>query len=144
MIDVDPTQASSVTAFMHRLWLVRIRAGNPSLGVLAKRTGIPKSTLHDGLHRGRSTLPSIDLVRRVLTALDSSTHEIRAWETAWFLLAVGPTTPDHSQDVRHTEDPALPAHWRERAAQPTRHDTPRRARPPCTARADRRPPGFSL
>jgi hypothetical protein len=91
MIEVDPAQAHNLTAFMHGLWLLRIRAGNPSLGVLAKKTGLPKSTLHDGLHRGRSTLPSIDLVRRVLTALGSSAHEVQAWETAWCQLAISLT-----------------------------------------------------
>lgn len=75
---------------MYGLWLVRIKTGNPSLGVLAKRTGLPKSTLHDGLHRGRRTLPSVDLVRWVLTALECSPDEIRAWEAAWCRLAVGP------------------------------------------------------
>jgi hypothetical protein len=97
MIDVDPTNANNLTAFMHGLWLLRVRAANPSLAVLAKKTGLPKSTLHDGLHRGRSTLPSLDLVRRVLTALDNPPEEIAAWETAWCHLTIRLTVqPEYS------------------------------------------------
>jgi hypothetical protein len=100
MIDADPPRAHNLTAFMHGLWLLRIRAGNPSLAVLAKKTGVPKSTLYDGLHRGRSTLPSIDLLRRVLSALDSSAQEVQAWETAWCRLAISLTHGDRSQRSR--------------------------------------------
>jgi hypothetical protein len=87
-VDVNPAGVSRLTGFMYELWLLKIRAGNPSLAVLAKRTGLPKSTLHDGLRRDRATLPSLELVRRVVTALDGSSEDVRAWEAAWCQLAI--------------------------------------------------------
>jgi len=82
---IDPMTATDVPAFMRCLWLLRIRAGNPSLGTLARRTGLPKSTLHDGLSLKRTKLPPLGLVRSVVGVLAGA--EAAVWEAAWYGLA---------------------------------------------------------
>jgi transcriptional regulator with XRE-family HTH domain len=87
MMPSDPGRALSVEDFMRCLHLLRIRAGNPSLATLAKRTRLPKSTLHDGLHLKRTRLPSLDLVRRVVSAIGQGPADTGPWLRAWRQLA---------------------------------------------------------
>jgi tetratricopeptide (TPR) repeat protein len=85
----DPAEVTDVADFMRRLRLLRVAAGDPSLAVLAKATGLPRSTLHDGLKLGRARLPSLDLLRRVLRAVECPSAELSAWEEAWRRIAAG-------------------------------------------------------
>jgi hypothetical protein len=104
-------RATDVAAYMRCLWLLRIRAGNPSLGTLARKTDLPKSTLHDGLHLDRNKLPSLDLVRRVAAAL--APEEVSRWEAAWCLLAMEHRDLKSTLELRpvfHRLEPRIRAH----------------------------------
>jgi tetratricopeptide (TPR) repeat protein/DNA polymerase III delta prime subunit len=88
-LGLDPSAARDVNGFMWQLHLLRVSAGLPSLTVLRKLTGLPRSTLHDGLDRRRTTLPSLDLVRLVARACGCGPAQVRRWEGAWRDLAAG-------------------------------------------------------
>ena len=73
----------SVDAFLKELGELRMRAGNPSLGVLSRRTGIPRSTLFDALNPKRVTLPPWQTVSALVAALGASPPERERVAEAW-------------------------------------------------------------
>ncbi|MGI8666391.1 MAG: hypothetical protein ACR2N4_10220 [Jatrophihabitans sp.] len=76
----DPTDAE-VAAFLNDLRDLRARNGAPSYATLARRTGLPRSTVYDGLRRDR--LPTLDLTVALVRALGAD--ETR-WRERWSLL----------------------------------------------------------
>jgi tetratricopeptide (TPR) repeat protein len=69
--------------FLDLLRLLRVAAGNPSLGVLSRRTQIPRTTLHDALNVKRSTVPPLELVTRLVSACGCAPAEVAEWAKAW-------------------------------------------------------------
>lgn len=88
--------AGDVGRFLADLRRLRAEAGGPSYAVLARRTGLPRSTIYDGLHRKR--LPNLDLTLALVGALDADQAQ---WQQRWVVLrsrldapaATPPTTP---------------------------------------------------
>ncbi|MFC7220601.1 ATP-binding protein [Streptomyces polyrhachis] len=70
--------------FIRGLRAVRLRAGEPSLGELGRRTSIPASTLSDALNTGRRRLPSLELVRALLHGCGAEPAELAWFERAWY------------------------------------------------------------
>lgn len=93
----DPYDAVDIASFQNLLRRRRGWSGNPSLDLLARRTSIPRSTLHDALRAGRRSLPSLDLVVRLMSALGADRAEVVRWVTAWRAIqqayAAGQTPP---------------------------------------------------
>ncbi len=79
----DPTVAASAAEFMQLLRTLRVWAGNPSLAVLAKRTGVGRTTLHDCLTGKRTGLPPLDTLRRLVSACGCPPEEVTKWTVAW-------------------------------------------------------------
>jgi len=84
---VDPEQVRDAAGLIDVLRRLRVSAGNPSLAVLARRSGVPRSTLADALSPKRCTLPPWDLVRRLTVALGGDSEQVRALGLAWKRLA---------------------------------------------------------
>lgn len=82
----DPETAHSPTAFIARLAELKVWAGNPSYEQLARRSGVPRSTLADALSPRRSRLPTLDLVRRFVAACGVDAEGRRRWEAVWLRL----------------------------------------------------------
>lgn len=79
----DPGQVHTAAEFLDLLRLLRVAAGNPSLGVLSRRTQIPRTTLHDALNVKRSTVPPLELVTRLVSACGCPPAEVAEWAKAW-------------------------------------------------------------
>lgn len=87
-IDMDrgfptPGEEADIGVFVRALRDVKVWAGNPSLEVLRRRTGVATSTLSDAFKMNRRRLPSIDIVRAVLAACGAAPAEITQWDQAW-------------------------------------------------------------
>jgi tetratricopeptide (TPR) repeat protein/Mrp family chromosome partitioning ATPase len=93
----DPYDAVDIASYQDLLRRRRGWSGNPSLDLLARRTSIPRSTLHDALRAGKRSLPSLDLVTRLMSALGADRAEVARWVAAWRAVqrayAAGPTPP---------------------------------------------------
>ncbi|MQA25744.1 MAG: tetratricopeptide repeat protein [Micromonosporaceae bacterium] len=100
----DPSQVRSTVEFVRQLRLLKVWAGDPSYDELRRRTGLARSTLFDGLSLKRARLPSLDLVRRFVTACGCDADELVRWEAAWRRLR----SPAASEDPR--QQPRAPAH----------------------------------
>lgn len=82
--------------FVRQLNALRTWAGNPSYSELARRCDIPRSTLADTFTDKRKSLPSLDLVIRLVRALGCDRGEVERWSAAWRWLAARryqPTEP---------------------------------------------------
>ncbi|MDR3036244.1 MAG: transcriptional regulator, partial [Kitasatospora sp.] len=66
--------------------MVKLRAGDPSLAELRRRTGIPVSTLYDALNPDRRRLPSLELVRALVRACDERPQTLARFEASWLAL----------------------------------------------------------
>jgi transcriptional regulator with XRE-family HTH domain len=84
----DPTRVATRADLAHELALLRVRAaaGTPhvrvSLTELARRVGVPRSTVHaylSGKH-----LPPSDVLDRIVIALGATPREQRLWSEAWY------------------------------------------------------------
>ncbi len=103
---------TGIEAFAADLRELRRTAGAPSYAELARRTGLPRSTLHDGLRGQR--LPSLDLTLAVVHALRGDEP---AWRVRWIRLrATLDDDPDHRPTAEPRPDPAdrpgRPGRWR--------------------------------
>jgi transcriptional regulator with XRE-family HTH domain len=88
-----------VATFLADLRGLRARAGGPSYADLARRSGLPRSTIYDGLHRKR--LPNLELTVALARALDADESE---WHQRWVALrgrleANPPPVADHNTPV---------------------------------------------
>jgi DNA-binding phage protein len=72
---------TGIEAFAADLRELRRTAGQPSYAELGRRTGLPRSTLHDGLRGQR--LPSLELTLAVVGALGG---DEAAWRERWVRL----------------------------------------------------------
>ena len=118
----DPREAVDPIEFMELLQQLRVWAGKPSLAELRRRTGLPRTTLHDALSSNRRHLPSLDLVRRLVEACGCGPDEVRWWANSWRRLqapvrqaAAGPSAGHRSTTVDQV-DPALVPAGRDRIA----------------------------
>ena len=84
---VDPQRINDATGLLDLLRRLRVSAGNPSLAMLSRRTGVPRSTLHDALSPKRSTLPPWELVRKLVVACGCDPEQVRCLSLAWKRLA---------------------------------------------------------
>src|SRR5436190_1596200 len=64
----DLSAVGDTAEFIQALRLLKIWAGNPSFDQLARRSGVPRSTLADVVKRGRKQLPALDVVRAYVQA----------------------------------------------------------------------------
>lgn len=78
-----PPASGSVHDFVTRLGTVKIWAGDPSFERLARRAGVPRSTLADALNVNRSRPPALDVVRRFVRSCGADDRVVSAWEAAW-------------------------------------------------------------
>ncbi len=92
-----PGDAHDVTEFVRSLRAVKVWAGDPSLQVLRRRTGVATSTLSDAFNPHRRRPPSLDLVRQILHACGAHPSDVAEWEHVWRRLrerAVATDEPD--------------------------------------------------
>jgi len=97
----DPETAETPAAFRARLAEVKLWAGNPSFDQLARRSGVPRSTLADAVSARRTRLPALDVVRRFVGACGVDADGRRRWETVWLRL--------RRAELPHPADPAVDA-----------------------------------
>ena len=76
----DPARVGAAADLARELRLLKMWAGDPSLRALAKRTGVPASTLSDALN-GSRPLPRLPVLRGLVDELDPDSR--KAWEAAW-------------------------------------------------------------
>ncbi len=101
----DPDSVESLADLVRELDLLRARAARGSrkarvsLDELAKRVDMPRSTVH--AHISGVTTPPIDVLDKIVIALDATPHEQASWSEAWYRVAARPRTP--------TGPPPLPA-----------------------------------
>jgi hypothetical protein len=62
---------------------LKVWAGDPSLEVLRRRSGVPSSTLADAIRVGRKRLPRLDVVRMFVRACGATAEEVTGWEHGW-------------------------------------------------------------
>lgn len=82
----DPGEAEDIAAFVRALRTVKLWAGDPSLEVLHRRTGIATSTLSDALNPRRRRLPPLEIVRALVRACGADSSQAARWERAWYSL----------------------------------------------------------
>ncbi len=104
----DPSVVNNTETFIQALRDLRIAAGNPSLAVLSRRTGIPRTTLHDALSLKRMTLPTWDLVQKVARACNCAHDEVTQWGEAWRRAASPPAAPRPAHRGTPHQLPAAP------------------------------------
>jgi tetratricopeptide (TPR) repeat protein len=78
-----PGDAPDIAAFVRALRAVKLSAGDPSLEMLRRRTGVPTSTLSDAFNPQRRRMPSLDLVRAIVRACGAEASQTALWEKAW-------------------------------------------------------------
>jgi hypothetical protein len=78
-----PATAHDVASFMVALARLRVWAGSPSLATLRRRTGVPRTTLHDGLDVRRRRLPPLEFVRLFAVACGCDPAQVELWAEAW-------------------------------------------------------------
>ncbi|WP_117210733.1 ATP-binding protein [Allorhizocola rhizosphaerae] len=104
----DPSAVNDAGALLQALRELRIAAGNPSLAVLSRRTGIPRTTLHDALSLKRITLPAWELVQKITRACDCAHDEVAQWGEAWRRAASPPAPPRLDRVAPPQQLPAAP------------------------------------
>jgi len=101
----DPGSVQSPADLVRELDLLRARAARGSrkarvsLSELATRVDMPRSTVHS--HVSGVTVPPIDVLDRLVIALDATPDEQASWSEAWYRVAARPRGP--------AEPPPLPA-----------------------------------
>lgn len=96
----DAGMPADQQGFIRQLNALRTWAGNPSYSELARRCGIPRSTLADAFTDKRKSLPSLDLVIRLVRTLGCDRVEVEQWSAAWRWLAARrrPSTETATED----------------------------------------------
>ncbi|HZE51098.1 MAG TPA: helix-turn-helix transcriptional regulator [Jatrophihabitantaceae bacterium] len=77
----DPSTVRDVAGFVHALRLLKVWAGDPSFDQLARRSGLPRSTLADAVKQNRERLPQLDVVRSFVRACGQD--DPSSWDDAW-------------------------------------------------------------
>ena len=89
-----PVTAETTREFMACLRRVKIWAGDPPVRTLARRAGLPPSTMQDFLRREREKLPPIQTVCAFLDACGIDDQNIMAeWVFVWRRLRFAETGP---------------------------------------------------
>src|SRR5437660_1446235 len=78
-----PDDTGGVAGFAASLRALKIHVGNPSLNDLAKRSGIPRSTLADALNPRRSGVPRLAVVAAFVDACGVTLQDALVWRQAW-------------------------------------------------------------
>jgi tetratricopeptide (TPR) repeat protein len=78
-----PEDPADIATFVRALRGVKLWAGDPSLEVLRRRTGVATSTLSDAFNPQRRRMPSLELVRAVVRACGADASQAARWEGAW-------------------------------------------------------------
>lgn len=81
-----PGAAPDIAAFVRALRAVKLSAGDPSLEMLRRRTGVPTSTLSDAFNPQRRRMPSRELVGAIVRACGADRAQAELWEKAWYSL----------------------------------------------------------
>ncbi|GLZ76899.1 hypothetical protein Afil01_17060 [Actinorhabdospora filicis] len=76
----DPARVATSADLARELRLLKVWAGDPSLRTLARRIGVPASTLSDALGETRP-LPRLPVLRAIVEALTDAPVDL--WEAAW-------------------------------------------------------------
>jgi tetratricopeptide (TPR) repeat protein len=78
-----PDDVVDVADFVRALRALKLWAGDPSLEVLRRRTGVATSTLSDAFNPQRRRMPSLELVRALVRACGADAAQAARWERAW-------------------------------------------------------------
>jgi tetratricopeptide (TPR) repeat protein len=81
-----PDDPHDVAEFVRSLRAVKMWAGDPSLELLRRRTGVATSTLSDAFNPRRRRMPSLELVRMIVRACGADPSQAAIWERAWRVL----------------------------------------------------------
>jgi len=87
----DLSAVGDTAEFVQALRLLKIWAGNPSFDQLARRSGVPRSTLADVVKRRRRQLPALEVVRAFVQAC--GLPDTSAWDDAWRRLQASTLAP---------------------------------------------------
>jgi tetratricopeptide (TPR) repeat protein len=79
----SPDDVVDVADFVRALRALKVWAGDPSLEVLRRRTGVATSTLSDAFNPQRRRMPSLELVRALVRACGADGAQAAQWERAW-------------------------------------------------------------
>ncbi|BCJ35861.1 hypothetical protein Athai_33640 [Actinocatenispora thailandica] len=74
---------AGVAGLARALHRAKLTAGNPSFAQLAKRCGLPRSTIADAFSAQRAHPPALSVLRHTLLALDVDPAQLPCWEAAW-------------------------------------------------------------
>lgn len=75
--------AESVAGYIHDLRALKVRAGQPSLQELQRRSGIARSTLSDALNPRRRELPRLEVCLALVRACGVTPAEEAQWRARW-------------------------------------------------------------
>jgi tetratricopeptide (TPR) repeat protein len=79
----DLDAVADVASLARHLHRAKVAAGNPSYAQLAKRCGLPRSTIADAFSPQRAHPPALTVLRRTLLALGVDPARLPCWEAAW-------------------------------------------------------------
>ena len=80
-IGPDLAAVQNAAEFVHALRLLKVAAGDPSFGDMARASGVPRSTLADAVRSGRAQLPRRGVVRGFAKACGIT--DTAGWDEAW-------------------------------------------------------------
>ncbi|MER7580649.1 tetratricopeptide repeat protein [Kitasatospora sp. NPDC097691] len=92
MTEVQPRRqadepAGSVAAYIRELRALKVRAGQPSLQALQRRSGVARSTLSDALDPRRRRLPRLEVCLALVRACGVAPAEEARWRERWQQIA---------------------------------------------------------
>ncbi|GIL30050.1 ATP-binding protein [Actinocatenispora comari] len=79
----DLDAVADVATLARQLHRAKVAAGNPSYAQLAKRCGLPRSTIADAFSPQRAHPPALTVLRQTLLALGVDPARLPCWEAAW-------------------------------------------------------------
>ncbi|MCX5386826.1 tetratricopeptide repeat protein [Streptomyces sp. NBC_00083] len=79
--------AQSVGDFIRELRALKVRAGQPSLQELQRRSGVARSTLSDALSPRRRELPRLEVCLALVRACGAGAQEVARWRERWQRIA---------------------------------------------------------
>jgi transcriptional regulator with XRE-family HTH domain len=88
----QPEHVTSPATLARALRHLRLQSGNPTLAELAKRSGIPASTLSDLLNTGRAPRTVIPIEGFVQGCVGPAA-DLRPWRSAWMRAKESPPSP---------------------------------------------------
>ncbi|BCJ30002.1 ATP-binding protein [Actinocatenispora sera] len=104
----DLAAVTDVATLARELHRAKVTAGNPSFAQLAKRCGLPRSTIADAFSPQRAHPPALTVLRHTLLALGVDPTRLACWEAAW-RRASTPEQPTEAVEQHRVVPRQLPA-----------------------------------